>query len=104
MSDKNAFEVVWPGGRSRSAGVKLARRLDSLEGKVIALLWDEIFKGDIMFEGIGETLKQRYPGIRFVGWREFGQFHGEAEKKTLAELPGKLRQLGADAVICGVGC
>jgi len=98
------YEVVWPGGRSLSAGVKLARRPDTLEGKVVAFLWDEIFKGDLMFEGFEEELKKLYPGISFISWREFGQFHGESEKKTLAELPEKLRQFGVDAVIAGVGC
>jgi hypothetical protein len=86
------------------AGGRLAQRLDTLEGKVVAQLWDRIFKGDVMFAAFEAELPQRYPGIRFVSWREFGSFHGAGEAEVLASLPRRFRELGVDAVICGTGC
>ena len=104
MSESNAYEVVWPRGKMTEAGGKLAKRLDTLEGKVVAELWDWIFKGDVLFDVFEEELAQRYPGVQFVSWKEFGEIHGANEAEVLAALPEKLKQFNVDALICGVGC
>jgi len=104
MPDSNTYKVVWPRGPRVDAGTRLARRLDTLEGKVVCELWDWIFKGDLIMDVFEKELAKRYPGIQFVSWREFGEIHGANEKKVLAELPEKLKKFNCDAVICGVGC
>jgi hypothetical protein len=104
MAGSNAYEVVWPRGKRVDTGARLAKRLDTLEGKVVCELWDWIFKGDQMFAVWERELAKRYPGIQFVSWREFGEIHGANEKAVLAALPEKLQQHHCDAVICGVGC
>jgi hypothetical protein len=102
MSDN--YEVVWPSGRQMKDGKTLAKRLDTLEGKRVAELWDWVFKGDQMFDIWERELPKRFPGIEFVSWREFGEIHGANEHKVLEELPAKLKEMEIDAVICGVGC
>lgn len=98
------YEVVWPRSE-RMTGLKpLARRLASLEGAKVAQLWDYLFRGDEVFEGLEEGLKARFPGIQFVSWREFGNVHGEDEAQVLQELPQRLRDMGVDAVLCGMAC
>ena len=57
-----------------------------------------------MFELLEEGLRQRYPGVKFVSWREFGSTHGGNEKAALAALPQKLRDMGVDAVMSGMAC
>lgn len=57
-----------------------------------------------MFEVLERELPKRYPGIKFVSWKEFGEIHGPNERKVLDALPGKLKEFNCDAVICGVGC
>lgn len=104
MTESNAYQVVWPRGRRLESGAHLARRLDTLEGKVVCELWDWIFKGDVIFEVFENELAKRYPGIKFVSWKEFGEIHGANEKAVLEALPDKLRSFNCDAVICGVGC
>jgi hypothetical protein len=104
MDDQQIYRVVWPRSRWARAGIRLAKRLDTLEGKVVAQLWDWVFKGDKMFPVWEQELPQRYPGIRFVSWREFGEIHGANERQVLAELPQKLKNFGVDAVITAVGC
>ena len=104
MAETEKYQVVWPRGRWARTGAKLAKRLDTLEGKTVAELWDWVFKGDVMFEAWREELPKRYPGIKFVGWREFGEIHGANEHAVLAELPDLLKKHGVDAVICGVAC
>jgi len=104
MNDSSAYEVVWPRGKMFEISAKLAKRLDTLEGKVVCELWDWIFKGDLVFEVFERELAKRYPGIQFVSWKEFGEIHGADEKEVLESLPEKLKKFNCDAVICGVGC
>ena len=98
------YEAYWPRSPRQQLTRKLAPRLDTLEGKTIAQLWDELFKGDIVFELLEEGLKKRYPGIRFINWREFGSTHGGNEKEALAKLPQRLKDFGVDAVVSGMAC
>jgi hypothetical protein len=98
------YEAHWPRSPRQQLMRELAPRLDSLEGKTVAQLWDELFKGDVVFDLLEEGLKQRYPGIRFVSWREFGSTHGGNEREVLAKLPERLRELGVDAVVSGMAC
>ena len=107
MSDKmndGYYEAYWPRAPRQQLARKLAPRLDTLEGKTVAQLWDELFKGDIVFELLEEGLKKRYPAIKFVSWREFGSTHGGNEKAALAALPQRLKDFGVDAVVSGMAC
>ena len=102
--EKGVYEVVWPRGKRPRSGVVLAKRLDTLNGKTVAEVWDWIFHGDEMFAVIEKELAKRYPGIRFVSYEKFGNIHGAEEAKVLAALPDRLQQNKCDAVISGVGC
>ena len=103
-SNDGYYEAYWPRSPRQQLARELAPRLDSLEGKTVAQLWDELFKGDVVFDLLEEGLKQRYPGIRFVSWREFGSTHGGNEREVLAKLPERLKALGVDAVVSGMAC
>ena len=98
------YEAYWPRSPRQQRTRALAKRLDTLEGKTVAQLWDELFKGDVVFELLEEGLKKRYPGIKFVSWKVFGSTHGGNEKEALAALPQKLREHGVDAVMSGMAC
>ena len=97
-------DVVRPRAPRRKQLSPAAPRLESLEGKTIVQLWDYVFRGDEVFELLEEGLKARYPGLKFVSWREFGSTHGDQERAILEGLPDRLKALGADAVISGMGC
>ena len=98
------YEVLWP--RSpRQVGIKpLARRLQTLNGKTVAQLWDYVFRGNEVFALLEEGLKKRYPDIRFVSYKEFGSTHGGEEREVLSSLPRRFKELGVDAAISGMGC
>ena len=98
------YEAFWPRSPRQAQIKPLARRLDGLNGKVVAQLWDFIFRGDEIFAFLEEGLKARYPDIRFVSWREFGCTHGAEEHAVVASLPRRFKELGVDAVISGMGC
>lgn len=98
------YQVVWPRSE-RTSGLKpLARRLKDLNGAKVAQLWDFLFRGDEVFDALEEQLRARFPKIQFISWREFGNTHGENEVQILADLPARLKQLGVDAVVSGMGC
>ena len=98
------YAAYWPRSPRQQLARELAPRLETLEGKTVAQLWDELFKGDVVFELLEEGLKKRYANVNFVSWREFGSTHGGNEHAALAALPQKLRDLGVDAVLSGMAC
>ena len=103
-SNDGYYEAYWPRGARQQRTRALAPRLDDLNGKTVAQLWDQLFKGDVVFDILEEGLKARFPGVKFVSWREFGSTHGGEEKEALASLPARFKAMGVDAVISGMAC
>lgn len=101
-TDEGYFEAYWPRAARRMKTRPLAPRHASLEGKHVALLWDYLFRGDNIFDVLEEELRKRFPGIRFMGWREIGNIHGSDERQVVAALPARLQAAGVDAVITAV--
>ncbi len=97
------FEVLWPLARKAKGAQSTARALGDLSGKTIAELWDYMFHGEAIYRMIRERLSARYPGIKFIGYDEFGNTHGPRQREIIAGLADKLRALGCDAVISGIG-
>jgi hypothetical protein len=98
------YEVVWPSGERKQALQPLAKRLDTLNGKTIAQLWDFLFAGDEVFSQLEQELRAQYPSVKFVSWREFGSTHAVNEKELLATLPQRFKELGVDAAISSMAC
>lgn len=98
------YEALWPRSPRQAKVKPLAKRLDTLEGKTIAWVWDYVFRGNEVFEQLQESLSARYPGMKFLNWSEFGNTHGSDEREVVTALPQKLKALGADAVVSGMGC
>jgi len=103
-NDDGLQRVVWPRGRKTVAVKAVAPRLSTLEGKTIAELWDDLFRGDEIFPVLREALRARFPGVRFVGYETFGSTHGAREHEVVTRLPERLREHGVDAVISGMAC
>jgi len=104
MSTPDIQRVYWPRGPKTATLEPLAPRLDTLEGKKIAFLWDYMFRGDEIFPLLEKQLSARYPGMSFVNYDAFGSTHGEDEHQIIADLPDKLKALKVDAVISAMGC
>jgi len=104
VSNDGHFEALWPRSPRRLTKKLLAPRLETLESKNIAFLWDYMFRGDEVFTLMEEGLKQRFPRVKFVSWKEFGNTHSKNEREVLAALPQRLKELGIDGVISGMAC
>jgi hypothetical protein len=98
------YEVLWPRSPRQVQLQPLAKRLDTLEGKTIAQMWDYVFRGDEVFALLEEGLKARYPNIRWVSYKEVGNTHGGEEREVVASIARKFKALGVDAAISGMGC
>ena len=98
------YEVYWPRGARQGKIKPLARRFETLAGKKVAFLWDYLFRGEEIFVTLQEELSKRFPQMSFVDWREFGNTHGTDERKVVAALPQRFKELGVDAAISGMGC
>ena len=98
------YEVVWPSGERKQTVRPLAKRLDTLNGKTVAQLWDYLFAGDEVYTALEEKLAEAYPDVKWVSWREFGSTHAVNEKELLASLPQRFKELGVDAAISSMAC
>ena len=96
--------VLWPRGRRTVTARPVAPRLETLAGKTIGQLWDDLFRGDEIFPMLEAALAQRYPGVKFIDYRTFGSMGGAEEHEVLANLPARMRELGVDAIISGMAC
>ncbi len=98
-SGKAHIEVVNPVARVMSAkAVVPARRLDSINGKKIALWWNSKARGDVALSTVAEMLEQRYPHVQFV---RFSQQYDHG--RHFPEYYDELKQSGCDAVIATTG-
>ena len=104
MAGDGQYSVVWPSGERRLKVRPLARRLDTLNGKTVAQLWDFLFAGDEVFAALEAEIAKQYPDVKWVSWREFGSTHAVNEKELLASLPQRFKELGVDAAISIMAC
>ena len=97
------YDVLSPIPPKAVKSTTAAPRVPDLNGKTVCELWDVIFRGETIYPLVREYIRARFPGVKFVGYEEFGNFHGAREAQVSAQIPDKLRQHGADAVIVGIG-
>src|SRR5947209_19934302 len=99
--DEPVYEVVAPVGSQQATDLEAAAPLAALAGARIGFVWDLLFKGDLVFDAVAEELRQRHPGVEFVGHERFGDIHGPEENAVLERLPELLRPERLDAVGAG---
>lgn len=104
MTTPEPLAAYWPRGKRTMTAQPLAPRLDTLDGKTVAFLWDYLFRGDELFPMIEKTMRERYTNVKFIGYDEFGSTHGDEERAIIEALPERLKALKVDAVISGMGC
>lgn len=102
--DEPTYDAVWPKSPRGVSQRRLAPRLDSLEGKRIAFLWDHLFRGDELFPVLERELTGRFDGLEVVGYEEFGNTHGPDEADVVAAVGERLKARHVDAVVSGMGC
>ena len=102
--NENSYADLWPMGDKTVHITPLAPRLDTLNGKTVAFLWDYLFRGDEIFPILESELSAAYPDMRFVGYEVFGSTHGTDDGQILADLSQTMAEHKVDAIISGMGC
>jgi len=101
---ESIFDVVWPKSPRGVQSRPLAARIETLNGKRVAFLWDYLFRGDEIFPELEAELIERFPEVEIVDYDVFGNTHGGDEKEMVAGLPNGLSLRQIDAVVSAMGC
>jgi hypothetical protein len=101
------MKVVSPEGLQLSAITGASRHLDTLEGKTIGEVYNNHFKGELMFGVYRRLLKERFPGVKIVPFDRFPTVYvgGDpaSQKKTARDIAALAKELKVDAIITGNG-
>jgi len=108
FAEEGVYAVMSPLGEPAVETIKMAPRLDTLEGKTIGEIWNGGFRGDESFPIIEKMLRKRYPSVKIIPYSEFplitiASLHPQDKEKTLESLRAALKEKGCDAVITGNG-
>ena len=105
MSEK--LGVISPEGLQLRAAGGVSRHLDTLAGKTIGEVYNNHFKGELMFQTYRRLFKEKYPGVRIIPYDRFPIVYvgGDpaSQKKTAKEIAALAKQWGVDALISGNG-
>jgi hypothetical protein len=101
------LSVISPEGLPLGATGQVTRQLDSLEGKTIGEVYNNHFKGELMFHTYRRLFKQKYPGIKIIPYDQFPIVYvgGDAasQKRVAKEVAALAKERGCDAIITGNG-
>ena len=104
---KDTMKVISPEGLPLSAAGTVSRPLDDLSGKTIGEVYNNHFKGELMFSTYRRLLKQKYPGIKIIPFNEFPIVYvgGDAasQKRIAKEIAAIAKEKGCHAIITGNG-
>ena len=99
--------VISPEGLQLRPAGAVSRHLDTLAGKTIGEVYNNHFKGELMFQTYRRLFKERFPGIRIVPFDRFPIVYvgGDpaSQKKTARDIAALARELEVDALISGNG-
>jgi len=99
--------VISPEGLQQSATAGLSRHLDSLDGKMIGEVYNNHFKGELMFRTYRRLFGEQFKGVKSVPYDEFPIVYvgGDpaSQKRIAKEIAALARERGCDALITGNG-
>ena len=100
------FNVVSPVGFSTMEQIKMAPRLETLEGKTIAIVGED-FMYNITHPELGRLIKQHYPTAKVIMYDELpiaGPYPAPGiTRQATEEFRQRLQDMKVDAVIAGNG-
>ena len=99
--------VISPEGLQLRAPGVVSRHLDTLAGKTIGEVYNNHFKGELMFQTYRRLFKARFPGVKIIPYDRFPIVYvgGDpaSQKKTAKEIAALAKDWGVDALISGNG-
>ena len=105
MTDR--MSVISPEGLQLRTATGASRPLDTLAGKTIGEVYNNHFKGELMFQTYRRLLQQRFPGVKVIPFERFPTVYvgGDpaSQKKTAKEIAALAKEWEVDAIITGNG-
>ena len=99
--------VISPEGLPRKASQGASRHLDTLEGKTIGEVYNNHFKGELMFQAYRRLFREKYPGVKIIPYTEFPIVYvgGDpaTQRKVAQQVAALAKEKGCDAIITGNG-
>jgi hypothetical protein len=99
--------VLSPVGLQRNGIINASAPLDTLNGKTIAEVYNNHFKGEQMFRAYRRLFKERYPGVKIIPYDQFPIVYvgGDptSQKNTAKEIARLAKEWQVDAIITGNG-
>ena len=104
---KETVEVISPEGMTLVATGGVSRPLDDLSDKIIGEVYNNHFKGELMFKTYRRLFEAKYPGVKIIPYDQFPIVYvgGDAasQKRIAREIAVLAKQRGVDALITGNG-
>jgi hypothetical protein len=101
------MKVISPEGLPLGATGEVSGALPDLTGKTIGEVYNNHFKGELMFRTYRRLFQERYPGIRIIPYDEFPIVYvgGDAasQKRIAKEIAAIAKEKGCHAIITGNG-
>ena len=105
MSEK--VSVISPEGLPGGATSNIAPHLSTLDGKTIGEVYNNHFKGELMFETYRRLFREKYKNVKIIPFTEFPIVYvggdAESQKKIAKEIAALAKERGVDALITGNG-
>ena len=99
--------VISPEGLQLKPAGGVSRHLDTLAGKTIGEVYNNHFKGELMFQTYRRLFKERYPGVKIIPYTEFPIVYvgGDpaSQRKIAQQVAALAKEKGCDALITGNG-
>jgi hypothetical protein len=104
---KEVIGVISPEGLPLGATKNIAPHLDTLDGKTIGEVYNNHFKGELMFQTYRRLFKEKFKGVKIIPFTEFPIVYvggdAESQKKIAKEIAALAKERGVDAIITGNG-
>ena len=105
MSEK--ISVISPEGLPLGATRNITPHLSTLDGKTIGEVYNNHFKGELMFETYRRLFREKYKNVKIIPFSEFPIVYvggdAESQKKIAKEIAALANEKGVDALITGNG-
>lgn len=104
---KEAIGVISPEGLPQGKTSNISAHMDTLDGKTIGEVYNNHFKGELMFETYRRLFKEKYKNVKIIPFTEFPIVYvggdAESQKKIAKEIAELAKLKGVDAIITGNG-
>jgi hypothetical protein len=104
---KEKIEVISPEGLPLAVNRNISQHLETLEGKTIGEVYNNHFKGELMFHTYRRLVKKKFRGVKIIPYDEFPTVYvgGDpaSQKRIAREIAAIAKEKGCDAIITGNG-